>query len=181
MYFIIQNKKIILKKATAVACVQDFSTKRPLIGKIDINFENVEYFKTNELYYFGIFLHQLFHVLGFSRALFENFYNDNAIRHISEVIQTITLNDVQFQGFILPKALSYAKDYFKCDSLQGIPLENAGTVAPAPGEEVFLNSHWEKNFFPFEVKIFSFNKKFMYLKKDYDSFIISRKPTSFNF
>lgn len=43
----------------------------------------------------------------------------------------------------MPGLLAYAREFYKCDSLEGVPLENGGT----PGS---VNSHWEKLFMPNE-------------------------------
>lgn len=40
--------------------------------------------------------------------------------------------------------MEYAKEYFGCDSIKGIPLENGGSSGSA-------GSHWEKTVFPSEV------------------------------
>lgn len=44
---------------------------------------------------------------------------------------------------ILPNLLDYAKRYFNCPSLPGIPLENEGGEGSA-------TSHWDKVFLPNE-------------------------------
>ena len=43
-------------------------------------------------------------------------------------------------NIVTPKVLSYAKNYFNCPSLTGVPLENEGTSGS-------LGSHWEKDIF----------------------------------
>lgn len=43
----------------------------------------------------------------------------------------------------MPKLLAFAKIYYKCEALEGVPLENGGDGGSA-------NSHWEKLYLPNE-------------------------------
>merc|ERR1711865_1028601 len=56
----------------------------------------------------------------------------------------ITVGNKQMMAITSPKVLAYAKEYFGCDSIEGVPLENGG----GSGSK---NSHWEKTLFPSEV------------------------------
>lgn len=44
---------------------------------------------------------------------------------------------------VLPEILSFARKYYNCDSIDGLPLENDGTDGTK-------DSHWEKTYFPNE-------------------------------
>ena len=53
------------------------------------------------------------------------------------------MNGEVYPALIIPKLLKFAREYFNCPTLEGIPLENmksSGSYA----------SHWEKQFFPTE-------------------------------
>lgn len=43
----------------------------------------------------------------------------------------------------MPKVRDFARDYYNCPTLPGVPLENNGGSGSA-------NSHWEKTFLPNE-------------------------------
>lgn len=86
--------------ANSVYCIQDPLTKRPLIGVINVNFAKIKTQKFYELYYFPMFLHQYFHIMGFSYELFGQFYNQDTTRHISEVVQPQFIGVGNYTGFI---------------------------------------------------------------------------------
>lgn len=44
-----------------------------------------------------------------------------------------------YQSIILPKVVEFARNYFECDTLEGVPLEDGGGSGSA-------GSHWEKTY-----------------------------------
>ena len=106
---------------------------RPIAGILSIN-KILPSKKNNENYLESIILHQFTHILGFRFDLFNNFPGG-----INNVIKTETENrtNEEKKFIITPKVISYAKQYFNCDSITGVELENEG------GYDDYDNSHWE--------------------------------------
>jgi len=120
--------------AAAGACAQDRNTGRPIGGIVLLNFHHIRNTKINEYYLPLIFIHELLHVMGFSDFFFSQ----------KGLSKEITLGNKRMMAITSPKVLAYAKEYFGCDSIQGVPLENGGGGGSR-------NSHWEKTLFPSEV------------------------------
>ena len=114
--------------ASAKICFVDSITKQPLMGIITIN-KNIDYSKTNSLQYFeSIILHELIHILGFSKY------------HFTNVLTKITKNNAYNEEttyIASEKVLSQSKIYFSCDSIQGIELEKYGNNGD-------FGSHWSE-------------------------------------
>lgn len=55
----------------------------------------------------------------------------------------MTIGSTTYDTIILPGVLAYAREYFRCPTLSGMPLENEGGSGSAL-------SHWDKVFFPNE-------------------------------
>jgi hypothetical protein len=58
---------------------------------------------------------------------------------------------VPYKSFKLENTLEYAKTYFDCATMEGVPLENEGVTTATIWNEVSAGSHWEKSFFPTEI------------------------------
>merc|ERR1712110_72831 len=76
----------------------------------------------------------MMHVLGFSGGFFQR----------KNMIGKITIGMNSFWSVTHPKVIDFAKKYFGCDSVEGVPLENGGGQGSA-------GSHWEKTIFPQEI------------------------------
>jgi len=90
--------------------------------------------KINEYYVSLVFIHELLHVMGVSDTFFSR----------KGLSKTITVGNQQMKAIVSPKVVAYAKEYFNCDSIEGVPLENGGGGGSR-------NSHWEKTLFPSEI------------------------------
>ena len=55
----------------------------------------------------------------------------------------MTIGGANYDAIILPDVVAYARKYFNCPTLIGVPLENDGQVGTK-------GSHWEKLFIPNE-------------------------------
>ena len=53
------------------------------------------------------------------------------------------INGETYSTIILPNVLSFAQDFYGCSSLDGVPLEQEGSVGTSL-------SHWDKAFLPNE-------------------------------
>jgi leishmanolysin len=82
--------------------------------------------------------------LGFSQSLYQ-FYQkpDNTTRPISETQGTVDINGSTYNTIILPEVVQFAREYFNCQTLSYVPLEQEGGVGSA-------DSHWDKAFLPNE-------------------------------
>jgi Leishmanolysin len=99
----------------------------------------------NEYLYFSTFAHEFTHILGFSNDLFPNYVVPGSTqkRGINQVVGSTTISGQRFTTIVLPEVLSYAKSFFGCPNLAGVPIENDGGEGSA-------GSHWEKTFLPQE-------------------------------
>ena len=111
----------------------DNSTGQPSMGILFLN-KDYKYSRGNSLIHLeNVVLHELTHVLGFSRFILTYFFPH------------ICFNKTDADGFVRPylnstKLLKVAKKYFNCNEIDGVPLEELG------GEGSF-GSHWEEKIF----------------------------------
>ena len=106
----------------------DPETGQPLIGVININ-KDIDYTKTNSLRFFELFiLHEMTHVLGFSSYFFQTFFHNVVQKNDNNGIQRTYINST--------KVVNLAKQYFNCNSIEGVELEDF----EGRGK---VSSHWE--------------------------------------
>ncbi len=130
--------------AAATPCYLSGRDGRPTIGAYILNFAFLKSTPLNEYLYFSTFAHEFTHILGFSNDLFERYVDSTGRRRtLSEVVTTIRIGSESFSAIKLPEVLNYARTYFNCPSIAGVPLENNGGDGSA-------GSHWEKTFLPQE-------------------------------
>jgi len=120
--------------AAAGACLADSTTGRPVMGAVYLNFYHIHPSEVNEYYLPGVFIHELMHVLGFSGHFMEKM---GLLRNIKHGNSTRT-------AVVSAGVVKHARDYFNCQELEGVPVENGGGGGSA-------GSHWEKTIFPAEV------------------------------
>ena len=100
--------------------------------KISYTFD-FRYHNSNKYLQYLLF-HQMIHILGFSYESFEYFPNGkDSTYYIETEDPTINLKRAYIKT---PKVLSFAKKYFNCNNIQGIPLENQE-------EGQMKIAHWE--------------------------------------
>lgn len=130
--------------AAATPCYLSTRDGRPTIGAYILNFAFLKATPLNEYLYFSTFAHEFTHILGFSDDLFERYIDSSGRkRALSDVVTTVNIGSETFKAIKLPEVLSYARTYFSCNNIQGVPLENNGGSGSA-------GSHWEKLFLPQE-------------------------------
>ncbi|EGR29169.1 leishmanolysin family protein, putative [Ichthyophthirius multifiliis] len=79
-----------------------------------------------------IVIHEITHVLGFSKKFINKWVNTDGSPHVDPIIiQEIRGAEVKLLK--TPNVLKYAREYFRCSTLPGMPLENYGSDS----------SHWE--------------------------------------
>ena len=71
-------------------------------------------------------LHEVTHALGFSTYTFQKFIDENGNLRKNVVISFTNANGQQQLGLTTPKVLAYARQFYGCDSMDVVPLENDG-------------------------------------------------------
>ena len=107
----------------------DSNTKRPIIGSIFLS-SKYPFYKVNSIEYLTmILLHEITHILCFSKNLFDYFLSPPLIieKEINGITKTL---------FSSPKVIKQAKRHFSCDNIEGIELENQGSSES-------IGSHWD--------------------------------------
>lgn len=106
-----------------IYCQTDTKTNRPIAGIIGIN-EIINLNKTNWLEYYQIVaLQALTHIMVFDYTLFDKFIdNKGDTIPLNQVVKIDKLTNIK--KVISPKVLKTAKNYFNCDTIDGIPIEN---------------------------------------------------------
>jgi len=119
--------------ASADSIILDPETNRPLVAIITITKETNFYSKKRIHEYLRlIFLHELFHALGFSKSLFDYFPQGVKGIYTIEIIRNVNRTII-----ITPKVVEMAKKYYNCSNLKGVELEDQG------GKGLAL-SHWDQ-------------------------------------
>ena len=127
----------------STACFLSDLDERPMLGALVVNYAFLEFGDLQEFLYFSHFAHEFTHLLGFSKSLFGKYVHPGSFKKRQDVMGNITLGQEIFPAVTMPEVVSFAREYFGCESLQGMPLENDG------GSEI-AGSHWEKLFLPQE-------------------------------
>lgn len=122
--------------------------RRPTIGIYYLNFGPLRTTAFHSLFLFSAFAHEFTHVLGFS---------GNLIRYYRDPVTGVTLTNITetknitgssgvsetFTFIKTKEVVDYAREYYGCPTIDGMPLENDGGSGS-------LGSHWEKLFMPTE-------------------------------
>jgi len=132
--------------AAATSCLDDAADSRPVLGMYFLNFAYMETSKRSEFSYFHIFLHEMFHIMGFSPNYYTKFRKPNNGGFYSELeaVGSVRIGSATFTELRYPELVSLARAHFGCSSLTGVPLENGGGSGSS-------SAHWEKIFLPDEV------------------------------
>jgi len=119
--------------AAAGACYTD-SNNRPMVGAVYLNFYHIVQSKPNDYYIPLVFIHELMHVMGFSNYFFS----------LQNILGYAKIGGQDREALVSDGVVNYAKEYFGCNEIVGVPLENDGGSGSA-------GSHFEKTMFPSEV------------------------------
>lgn len=86
---------------------------------------------------FSTTLHEVYHILGFSKSLYK-YYVDANLKRKPESDTYFDKGSGALQYRIRsPKVLAFAREYFNCPDMDGVPVEDNGGSGSA-------GSHWEK-------------------------------------
>lgn len=132
--------------ASAGACFLSTRDNRPTVGRFIVNFANLKVGALYEQLHFPVFLHEFLHILGFANNLYAEYVVPGTTRKrgVGEVTISMTAGSKTYNAIQLPEVVAWAKAYFNCQTLIGVPLEDGGGDGTA-------GSHWEKTYFPIEV------------------------------
>ncbi|EGR33990.1 leishmanolysin family protein, putative [Ichthyophthirius multifiliis] len=111
----------------------------PTHGQVTFNFSKLETKDLNDPIQFKdlmqIVIHEMTHILGFSYADIPKWVNSEKNHHTEPTIQQ-KLRGIDTLFLKTPHVLQFARRYFNCPTLVGMPLENLG-------ENSSKNSHWK--------------------------------------
>lgn len=132
--------------AAALACYLSPRDRRPTMGAYILNFAFLKDLPINNYLYFSTFAHEFTHILGFSNDLFGYYTDLKTGAKLTNVVGQSTIGGLKSSTYniiTIPDVVNYARSYFNCPTLPGVPLENEGGEGTA-------GSHWEKTFLPHE-------------------------------
>ena len=119
--------------ASAMPLILYQSTNRPIVGLLTVSRSESFYSYTHIKEYFStVFLHELTHALGFLESMFPYFPQG-----IDKLLKKMEIRGKQRTLIISSKVIGKAKQFFNCNSLVGLELEDQG----GPGSSI---SHWEQ-------------------------------------
>ncbi|CAI2730965.1 unnamed protein product, partial [Schistosoma spindalis] len=150
--------------AYAASCLMDSDTDRPILGYVNVCPGKLKIDYPENRYSLGIFTHEIAHALGFSSSSFafmrfpngteqtprdhwhKPIYRDKHGYYIPSTNTMIKIKrewesaeglfTKEFYSFITPVILSAAKKHLRCESLDGVDLEDLKQRGP-------IGSHWE--------------------------------------
>lgn len=107
----------------------------PILGYAVIN---SAYFPLSDLEsHFSTIVHEFYHIFGFNNFLFDYWKKpDGSSYPIDEIVETIEIRGTKKMILKTPNVLEKAREFFACESLKGVELEEYG------GEET-AGSHWD--------------------------------------
>jgi len=132
--------------AEAFSCILSVQSKRPLIGKVNVNRALYKDPGSDILLHeknIYLMLHEVAHVLGFSGHMFRYYLDENG-RQRSGHILTRTLDGISVKVINVPPLTTRLRRFFGCSSLAGAYMEGTGSSATA-------GSHFERRMLPFDA------------------------------
>ena len=129
--------------AAAAPCYISPRDGRPTVGAYILNLAFLETSYLNEFLYFSTFAHEFTHILGFTDSLYPKFVKPGTTIKRTDVTAEFTISGEKYTAITMPEVVNFARGFFGCSQLPGVPLENNGGSGSA-------GSHWEKLFLPQE-------------------------------
>ena len=123
--------------AWAAPCLLSRNDYRPIMGRVNFNPYTLSNERKKLFDQFGTIIHEVYHILGFSSALYKYFIDDSGRKKGEELVITNHGDGIYKHQIISPKVVQHAREHFSCPSLTGVPLEDNGSSGSA-------GSHWEK-------------------------------------
>lgn len=87
---------------------------------------------------FATVLHEIYHIMGFSKSLYQYYVNPATYKRKreSDTYFVRTSGNLKYR-IRSPNVLAHAREYFNCPDMDGVPVEDGGGSGSA-------GSHWEK-------------------------------------
>jgi len=113
--------------AWAGACELHITTLRPTVGRINMNPYHLSTEPKKFFDQFGTLLHEVYHVLGFAKSLYQFFINPVTMKRRVLTETFIENANGKFPLIIVtPKVVEFSKKHFNCRTMRGMPVENEG-------------------------------------------------------
>lgn len=130
---------------SASSCMQHGVTLRPTAGTVSMNMKKLN--KDRKFYEatYSTLIHEVFHVMGFTDHDFQFFIDPTTDKRLTvgDFYQKKAKGNFRFL-LKSKKILQYARQYFNCPNLPGVPLEDEGG-------EGSIASHFDKYMFGNEM------------------------------
>ena len=133
IYITTQNNPSSNYIAYAGACALDGAKGNVVAGRVMIN--NYFFLKSDFESQFSTMVHEIYHLLGFSSGLYQYWSDQNGSLH-QKPTQIVEVRGVNKTVLSTPEVLSKAKEFFKCDTIVGLELEDGGSAGT-------VGSHWD--------------------------------------
>jgi len=109
-----------------VPCIQDTTSGRTLAAELQVNVyhkDDMKVLNLNNLYEMTI--REVYRAIAFDAKYFKSFVKPGTSTKLGEkaVVKTDAASKFK-QQIILPPVVAYAKEYYNCTTLTGMPLEN---------------------------------------------------------
>lgn len=155
--------------AWAGVCAFSPLTGRPIAGQVNLNYKYISKMSDEKyIEHFETVIHEVHHILGINPTIFPFFIypgSENLVRPLRESRKKMYNKSTgkSYTKMLLPNLVKLAQRYFKCDDIDGVPLEDSG-------ESDSKGTHFEKKWFGNEImisdenlnmKISSFTFKFL--------------------
>lgn len=131
--------------AAATSCHLSTTDYRPVTGAYILNLAFLKEGTLKEFLLFSTFAHEFTHILGFSSNLFDKYVQAGTKNTLGRdrVATRVNIGGRSVDAIVLQEVVGYARWFFNCGNLPGVPLEDNGGEGSA-------GSHWEKLFLPQE-------------------------------
>ena len=140
LFVFLQNNPNSESPVQAINCLSDKSNGRPVVGIFLINMLKVPDTAPDSYQLFKRFLHEFFHMLGFSSYVFQNFPGTSAEGELTATANLTTEGGqtVPISYFTKEEVKTAAQTYFSCPSIQGLPLDYSSDDNPIGNHLSFL-------------------------------------------
>lgn len=123
--------------AMASACILDTGFGNVIAGRITLAQDFFKDMSSLAIYGYKAFLHEITHLLGFSRSLYEYWRKPNGeLYEEGELHQAVTLRGTTKYIMVTPTVVEKAREAFGCSTLAGLELEEYNQPYPS--------SHWDE-------------------------------------
>ena len=124
--------------AWASPCQLHRTTMRPTAGRVNMNPYHLSYDKKKFFDQFATVLHEIYHIMGFSKSLYQYYVDPTTYKRKKESDTYFVKSSGELRYRIRsPLVLAHAREHFGCPSMDGLPVEDGGGSGSA-------GSHWEK-------------------------------------